>query len=111
VEAKKMNPENAIGKPVKFRFPIDLHEKGILEDRYWLPAKTTIGSGEYIDTIDLIDFHGKKFMRFGYYRNNRWAGQWTMTEHIDILKTLFVKTAQEKEWFRNFLMDVIKELK
>jgi hypothetical protein len=107
---------NAIGKPVKFKYPGDIKKKGILRDRCAIQLESNIAcdGSIYTDTIDLIEFvvNGKKFdtIRFGYYRNRRWAGQWTLTEGIEVLKTLFIKTAKEKPWFREFLKEITNEI-
>lgn len=103
-----------IGSRVRFKYP-EGHFQGILKDRCVMPAPSWTGV-PYWDVIDLIEFmEPKRFeaLRFGYYRKSRgklrWASQTTLTEPIKTLKALFIKAVKEKEWFRKFLQEVLKE--
>jgi hypothetical protein len=70
----------------------------------------------YWDVVDLIVFDGEKepWLRFGYYRmpKNRlnWASQTTLTDRVKTWKRLMVQTAKEKQWFRQLLEEVMREL-
>jgi len=111
-----MNPLDAIGKRVTFKYP-PLKPKGpkrvivgTLLDRHVLSSNSLSGYGNYINTIDRIQFGEMICLRFGYYRNNGWAGQTALTEEFDTMKDLFIKAAREKPWFRDFLEGVMNEL-
>jgi hypothetical protein len=107
---------NAVGKPVTYNYPGKIKRKGILKDRCVYITKANIACDDaiYTDTVDLIEFDidGKKLetIRFGYYRNRNWAGQWTLTDSTEVLKKLFIKAAKEKPWFKKFLEDIVKEI-
>ncbi|MEK7806557.1 MAG: hypothetical protein AAB528_02390, partial [Chloroflexota bacterium] len=71
----------------------------------------------YWDVVDLIEFPDEPYshwIRIGYYRKPKdrlnWASQTTITEPVEIWRKLLVHAAQEKEWFRNLLEDVMEEL-
>jgi hypothetical protein len=109
---------NRIGSDVHFAYPSpEPHFQGKLKDRcvMWAPSWTGV---PYWDVVDLIEYtKPKKFLalRFGYYRKSKrkliWGSQTTLTEPIKTFKELFVKTAREKKWFKDFLEDVLDEVK
>jgi hypothetical protein len=110
----------AVGtKKVHFKYPgVEGELHGTLKDRCVLAAGDNIGGVPYWDVIDLITFEGQTepdFMRIGYFRKplNRlvWGSQTTITEPLSTWKNLFVKAAQEKEWFRTLLEQVMSEVK
>jgi hypothetical protein len=54
--------------------------------------------------------------RISYYLKGRngaltWRGQTSITEPISVWKEILVHAAREKNWFRDFLEDVMKELR
>jgi hypothetical protein len=113
---------SAVKRPVRFKYPGTEGElNGTLTDRVVLPAGQNIGGVHYWDVIDLIDFSGEgglqsqSMMRIGYYRKPKntlnWGSQTTITEPFSTWKELFVKAAQEKKWFRDFLDEVMTELR
>lgn len=107
-----------IGQGVSFKYPgVEGELNGTLKDRTVLAAGQNIGGVPYWDVIDLITFEGQDepdFIRIGYYRKPlsrlNWGSQTTITEPISTWKKLLVKTAQEKEWFRNLLREVMTEV-
>jgi len=112
---------SAVGKAVHFKYPGTEGElNGILKERVVLAAGQNIGGVPYWDVIDLIDFsgeggiHRQYMMRIGYYRKPldrlNWGSQTTITEPLATWKALFIKTAQEKKWFRDLLAEVINEV-
>ena len=107
-----------IGKPVSFNYPgIEEDKHGILKDRTVVESENALGTVPYWDVVDLIEFEGEKekWIRIGYYRKPKdtlnWGSQTTITEPISIWKKILVNAAQEKEWFRDLLEDVMEELK
>ena len=106
-----------IGSPVEFTYPEGDIYKGVLKDRVVISAPTwTEKDVPYFDTVDLIQFRVPQeftVLRFGYYRvkNGKlgWAAQTTLTEPLETWKELFVKAVKEKHWFRDFLIDVLRE--
>ena len=94
-----------IGNMVKFKPPAE--NVGILKDRCssYAPIRDTY----YINVIDLIEFPEGETIRFGYYRQHTWGGQTSLTERIDYLTELFVKTMVEKDWFYNFIENSYKK--
>jgi hypothetical protein len=104
------------GGRVRFKYPKgEIHFQGVLKDRCVMFAPSWTGV-PYWDVIDLIQFtEPKRFeaLRFGYYRKSkgklRWASQTTLTEPIETFKALFIKAVREKDWFKRFLQDVLKE--
>ncbi|MHA1505878.1 MAG: hypothetical protein ACTSR0_01615 [Candidatus Asgardarchaeia archaeon] len=108
---------SCIGKKVKFNYPEGKYY-GKLKDRCILYAPSSWTKVPYWDVVDLIEFEEpERFeaIRFGYYRLKqgklKWASQTTLTEPIEVYKKLFVKAAIEKVWFRNFLKEVLEEVK
>jgi hypothetical protein len=105
-----------IDRKVRFKYPKpEPHFQGILRDRCVMYAPSWTGV-PYWDVVDLIEFiEPKKFkvLRFGYYRKSKgrliWASQTTLTEPMETFKALFKKAVKEKEWFKRFLEDVLKE--
>ena len=114
IEAKILG---RVGRKVKFRYPGNgCVYTGRLKDRCVLRAPSWTGT-PYWDVVDLIEFgEPERFeaLRFGYYRWSGgrliWASQTTLTEPLDVYKSLFVKAAREKEWFRRFLREVLEEV-
>jgi hypothetical protein len=116
VEISKI--KSCIGKKVSFKYPGNEGEKnGILKDRAVVKSIQEPGTVPYWDVVDLIEFQGEKepeWIRIGYYRKPKdklnWGSQTTITEPISIWKRILVNTAKEKKWFRDLLLDVIKEI-
>jgi hypothetical protein len=109
---------SSVGKPVNFNFPgSEPDKKGILKDRCVMPSETGETGVPYWDVVDLIEFPVKKdplWIRFGYYRAPEgklgWGSQTTITEPIRIWKSLLIKAAREKLWFKQLLMEVMREI-
>jgi hypothetical protein len=107
------------GSKVAFKFPGAEGDKhGILKDRAVVESVQAPGTVPYWDVVDLIEFTGEAepaWIRIGYYRKPgktlNWASQTTITEPISIWKRILVSAARDKEWFRDLLEDVMKELK
>ena len=105
-----------IGKKVTFQYP-EGDRTGILVDRMVIESANEDGAVPYWDVVDLMEFAEEKepWLRIGYYRKPHerlvFAGQTTITEPISIWKKILVNTANEKKWFRDILVDVMKELK
>jgi hypothetical protein len=123
-----MNEDNAgireqilsrVGRKVSFKYPGSEGDKhGILKDRTVVESTNAPGTVPYWDVVDLIEFKKEKepkWLRIGYYRKPgkklNWGSQTTITEPISVWKRLLVNAAREKEWFRNLLEDVMKEVK
>lgn len=110
---------NAVGKPVRFKYPGTEGElNGTLKQRVVLAAGQNVGGVHYWDVIDRIEFGcegEREFMRIGYYRKPLerliWGSQTTITEPLSTWRTLFIKAAQEQEWFRDLLIEVMAEVK
>jgi hypothetical protein len=108
-----------IGKPVEFSYPENEGKKrGILKDRTVVRSNPTESGVLYWDVIDLIQFTNEPkplWIRIGYYRETTnhlvWGSQTTICEPIDTWKRLFVQTAKEKEWFKELILEVAKEVK
>jgi len=108
---------SAIGRKVNFTYP-EGKKQGILKDRVVVKSTNIHLNVPYWDVVDLVEFQGEseQRIRIGYYRkprnssNPRYASQMTITEPISVWKELLVKAAKEKEWFRNLLEDVMREL-
>jgi len=104
------------GKKVYFKYPKpEPRFRGVLKDRCVMLAPSWTGV-PYWDVVDLIEFdEPKKFraLRFGYYRKSKgrliWASQTTLTEPIITFKALFKKAVKEKEWFKRFVEDVLRD--
>jgi hypothetical protein len=105
--------QEAVGKPVKFKYPSD-NKRGLLKERVivwsgWSDEGNHVG---YWDVVDLIEFlpnkAGNRFwIRIGYYRQIgdklRWASQTTITEPPRTMKRIFMQAAKQKKWFRDLL--------
>ncbi|MFA5414012.1 MAG: hypothetical protein WC295_00850 [Methanoregula sp.] len=108
-----------IGNPVNFDYPDKPQFNGHIKDRCVMLASSWQG-GKSADVVDLIEFtEPENFtaIRFGYYNIRgdnedklQWASVGALTEKVDDMKELFVKTAREKEWFRCLLEDVVKQV-
>lgn len=110
---------SAIGKKVIFVYPEGEGKKqGILKDRVVVESTNQHLKVPYWDVVDLIEFEGEQEqrIRIGYYRkprnslNPRYASQTTITEPISVWKEILVN-AMQKEWFRDLIEDVMRELK
>jgi hypothetical protein len=111
---------SAIGRKVNFIYPEGEGKKqGVLKDRVVVKSTNKHLKVPYWNIVDLIEFEGESELRIriGYYRKRRnspspkYASQTTITEPIHVWKELLVKAAQDKEWFRDLLEDVMRELK
>ena len=108
-----------IGRRVSFKYPAgEKPRRGILKDRAILRSNAGYPSEvPYWDVVDLIQFEGEKkpWLRFGYYRMPKdrlnWASQTTLCDRSKTWKRLLVKAAREKQWFRNLLKEVMRELR
>lgn len=108
-----------ISKKVSFKYPgKEGQRNGVLKDRIAVRSNPNTSGVPYWTVIDLIEFpkeREKEWMRFGYYRKPFehlvWGSQTTLTESIKAWKSLFVKAAREKPWFRELLDEVMNELR
>ena len=107
---------SCIGNKVTFKYP-EGDRTGILVDRMVIESANEDGAVPYWDVVDLMEFEKEKekWLRIGYYRKPKkslvFGGQTSITETISIWKKILVITAREKKWFRDILVDVMKELK
>jgi hypothetical protein len=107
-----------IGRPVTFTYPAGENpRRGILKDRAVMRSNAGYRDEvPYWDVVDLIEFHGEteSWLRFGYYRMPKdrlnWASQTTLSDRIETWKRLMVQAAREKQWFRDLLEEVMREL-
>ncbi len=111
-----------IGKKVSFGYPGDDEDDkhGVLKDRAIMRSNPGTKGIPYWDVVDLIVFPDEpepEWIRIGYYRRpkttNRlvWASQTTITEPVGTWKRLLLTAAQEKEWFRKLLEEVVDEIR
>ncbi len=108
-----------ISEKVSFKYPgKEGQRNGVLKDRIAVRSNPNTSGVPYWTVIDLIEFpeeQEKEWMRFGYYRKPFerlvWGSQTTLTESIKAWKSLFVKAAREKPWFRELLDEVMNELR
>jgi hypothetical protein len=107
-----------IGKKVEFTYPGDEGKKlGVLRDRAVFGCNY-VGEVPYWDVVDLIEFEGEaelEFIRITYYRKKpgqplNFAGQTSITEPVSVWRKMLVSAAQEKNWFRALLQDVMRDL-
>lgn len=107
-----------IGKRVHFQYPgNEGHKTGVLKDRVIVPSNPGEVGVPYWDVVDLIEFSEETeplWIRIGYYRKPQehlvWGSQTTITEPIRVWKRLFVQAATEKAWFKQLLIDVMRDL-
>lgn len=105
-----------IGQGVNFKPPAQ--KQGRLADRAVIESDNTPGRVPYWDVVDLIEFIDEdtaRWIRISYYLTDgkkmlTWGGQTSITEPISVWKKILVNAAREKEWFRDFLRDVMKEV-
>lgn len=110
--------KSRIGKNICFKYPGNEGEKhGVLKDRAIISSINEAGSVPYWDVVDLIEFKGEKeplWIRIGYYRKPaeklNWGSQTTITEPVSIWRKILINAAREKKWFKELLIEVIKEL-
>jgi hypothetical protein len=115
IVAKMLKP---LGRKVVFQYPgNEEHKRGMLKDRAIIPSNPGSTGVPYWDVVDLISFPEESepdWIRIGYYRKPKdrlvWGSQTTITEPITVWKRIFFQTAREKNWFRQLLQDVVKEL-
>jgi hypothetical protein len=115
IKKKMLKP---IGKRVHFQYPGDEgHKTGILKDRVIVPSNPGETGVPYWDVVDLIEFSEEAeplWMRIGYYRKPGehlvWGSQTTITEPIRVWKRLLVQAANQKPWFKQLLIEVMREL-
>jgi len=112
----------AVGRPVHFNYPGDEDDKhGKLVDRVVVSEVSSPPGVPYWDVVDLIEFSKnredsdpERWIRIGYYRKPAdrlvWGSQTTITEPIGIWKKILVQSAKEKDWFRDLLREVMKEV-
>ena len=113
-----------VGKKVSFHYPDKRRRGGTLKDRVVMPPSPGLTGLTYWDVVDLLEFpvdpmepEGEKSerIRIGYYLRSpdgkiHWGSQTTITEPVTIWKKLLVQAAREKQWFRELLDDVMREL-
>jgi hypothetical protein len=100
-----------IGSPVRFRYPGSEGRKhGILKSRVAMKSDSTSSGVRYWDVIDLIEFPNetkKRWVRFGYYRQDgpilRWAAQTSLAEPEQNMRRLFRTAASRAPWFRRLV--------
>jgi hypothetical protein len=115
IKKKMLKP---IGKRVHFQYPGDEgHKTGVLKDRVIMPSNPGETGVPYWDVVDLIEFSEEAeplWMRIGYYRKPGehlvWGSQTTITEPIKVWKRLLVQAASQKPWFKQLLIEVMREL-
>jgi hypothetical protein len=107
-----------VGDKVHFGYPGNEQDKdGRLKDRVIIDSINEAGKVSYYDVVDLIEFKGEPeplWLRIGYYRtpNNNliWGSQTTITEPLSVWKKIIVQAAKEKDWFKQLLIDALKEI-
>ena len=104
-----------INKPVSFHYPENEGvKKGVLKNRAVMASPNIVGV-PYWSVVDLIEFdkEPEQSMRFGYYRKPDkhlvWGSQTTLTAPISLWRQLLVQAANEMDWFRNLLQEVMDE--
>jgi hypothetical protein len=104
-----------VGRKSSYKYPADEGKReGRLKDRVGLRAPSSSHDRvPYWIVVDLIERAGEPdIMRFGYYRrsSSQWGSQTTLTSPLSTWKRTLIKAAREKQWFRDLLQDVMKEL-
>lgn len=110
--------QSCIGKKVSFKYPANEGDKrGVLKDRAIISSSNEPGSVPYWDVVDLIEFQDEKeplWLRIGYYRKPgnklNWGSQTTITEPISIWRKILINAAREKSWFRDILIEVVRNI-
>ncbi len=124
IEEQRQHLLKIKGKKVTFNYPELADPKiGEIKDR-WVVCENENEDPTYWNMIERITFNDEKeeWFRIGYYRyvrdnhrfkrkNQHWvnAGQTAFADPISSYVKLFVETAKQKEWFRNFIKEVASQ--
>ena len=100
-EGEKMKK---VGDDVKFASPVRM--TGKTKAIAYYPSGNEYldwGYGKYKFFAELIQFKNEESIRLGYYRNGKFAGQWSFTLDTDNFVKFVKEISQKEKWFKDLL--------